>query len=230
MLLPTSLAQDEALRALHDIRSAIDRTTRYSTFSACSGFLAGAAALLGSGLCGQLPGWAGADPLRGSAFLQVWTAVFTVAACGLFVLTAMKARQRGEPPWTPIARTAFGALLGPALASLGASIVLVKTGRFDLLPGLWLMLYGCGLYAVSFFAPHFLRVMGLAFMALGWAAWLTPSGHAALWLGLGFGGLHLVFGAIVLRTQPATAPRRAARSPLAYDELLPEPRTERIVR
>lgn len=230
MLLPTPLAQDEALRALSDIRSAIDRTTRYSTFSACSGFLAGAAALLGSGLCGLLPNWTGADPSRGIAFLEVWTAVFTVAACGLFVLTAMKARQRGEPLWTPIARTAFGALLGPALASLGASIVLVKTGRFDLLPGLWLTLYGCGLYAVSFFAPHFLRVMGLAFMALGWAAWLTPFGQAALWLGLGFGGLHLVFGMIVLRTQPAAVSKRAARSPLSDDARLPEPRTERIVR
>ncbi|MCY3022905.1 MAG: hypothetical protein NTW87_28335 [Planctomycetota bacterium] len=197
MLLPTPLAQDEALRALAEIRAAVDRSARYSTFSALSGFIAGGAAFVGSGVCGAHPGFAGAQPAAGWPFVAVWSGVLAVTALALAVLTAMKARRRGEAVWTPIARTAFAALLGPGMAGLASSAALALTGRFEMLPGLWLVLYGCGLWAVSFFAPLFLRVLGVAFMILGLCAW-SKMDCAALWLGLGFGGLHVLFGAVVL--------------------------------
>ena len=197
LLLPTPLAQDQALRALAEIRSVVDRSSRYSTFSALSGFLAGFAALAGSGLCGYFSNFAGAKPSSGLGFLGTWLVVFTAAAISQCVLTTIKARQRGEPVWTPIARTAFTSLLGPALAGLGGSIMFILTGRWELLPGLWLLLYGCGLWSVSFFAPLFLRILGVLFMTLGLCAWGRPD-LAALCLGLGFGGLHFVFGTVVL--------------------------------
>ena len=87
--------------------------------------------------------------------------------------------------------------MGPGIAGVLGTIALSHGGHFDLLPGVWLLLYGCGLYGVSFFAPLFLRLLGLVFMVFGLAA-LMGWGSAALWLGLGFGGLHLVFGTIVL--------------------------------
>jgi hypothetical protein len=196
VLLPTPLAQDQALRALAEIRAVIDRSTRYSTFSALSGFIAAGAALIGSGLCGAFP-FVGTRPEEGLRFVAVWSAVLVIAGLAQFILTAIKARQRGEALWTPIARTAFASLLGPGIAGVAGSVVLIQTGRFDMLPGLWLLLYGCGLWAVSFFAPLFLRVLGMAFMILGLCAWLSVD-QSALWLGLGFGGLHLVFGGVVL--------------------------------
>lgn len=197
MLMPTPLAHDEALRALAEVRTAVERCTRYSTFSALSGFLAGCAALAGSGGCGVFADFVGASPTRGMAFVAVWAGVFAVAAVALALLTWIKARQRGEAVWTPIARTAFTALLGPGLAGVAASVALIQNGRFELLPGVWLLFYGCGLWAVSFFAPLFLRVLGVAFLGVGLCAWWKPD-SAALWLGLGFGALHLVFGVIVL--------------------------------
>lgn len=196
MLLPTPLAQDQALRALSDIRAIIDRTTRYSTFSALSGFIAGAASLAGSGVCGLFP-FAGTNPQSRMQFVAVWGSVLAIAAVAQIILTTLKARQRGEAVWTPIARTALAALLGPGMAGLAASWVFIQSGRYELLAGLWLLLYGCGLWAVSFFAPLFLRLLGVSFMILGLCAWLQPL-QAALWLGAGFGGLHFVFGAMVL--------------------------------
>jgi len=197
VLLPTPLAQDQALRALADIRAVIDRTTRYSTFSALSGFIAGSAALIGSGGCGAYRRFVGTQPGAGLNFVMVWSAVLAIAALAQIVLTTLKARQRGEAVWTPIARTAFASMLGPGLAGLAGSAIFVQTGRFDMLAGLWLLFYGCGLWAVSFFAPLFLRVLGVGYMILGLYAWLKPE-MAALWLGLGFGVLHFVFGAVVL--------------------------------
>lgn len=195
--MPTPLAHDEALRALAEVRTAVERCTRYSTFSALSGFIAGGVALAGSGGCGLLPGFVGANPSRGMSFVAVWSGVLVVAAIALAILTWIKARQRGEAVWTPIARTAFTALLGPGLAGVAASVVLVQNGKYELLPGVWLLFYGCGLWSVSFFAPMFLRVLGIAFVAVGLCAWWKTE-WAALWLGLGFGALHWVFSLIVL--------------------------------
>ena len=197
MLLPTPLAQDEAFRALAEIRAVVDRSARYSTFSALSGFIAAGAAFLGSGACGAFPGFIGARPQEGWSFVAVWAGVLLVAGLAAAVFTTLKAKRRGEAVWTPIARTAFAALLGPGLVGTAGSVVLACTGHFELLPGLWLVLYGCGLWGVSFFAPLFLRVLGAIFMLLGLCAWLKPE-CAALWLGLGFGCLHCVFGAVVL--------------------------------
>jgi hypothetical protein len=189
------MAQSEALRALADIRSVIDRTARYSTFSALSGFLAGGAALIGSGCCGYFADFPGAR--SNPSFFPVWAGVFGFAAVQYLCLTWLKARRRGEPVWTPIARTAFNALLGPGAAGIFGSLVLFKAGNFEFLAGLWLLLYGCGLWSVSFFAPIFLRWLGAAFICLGCAAWYTRE-SPGLWLGLGFGCLHFVFGIIVL--------------------------------
>jgi len=202
-MIPGPMAQAEALQALADIRHAIDRSTRYSTFSALSGFLAGAAAFIGSGACGYFQDFVGARADDWN-FVYVWVAVFTFAAVQHALLTALKARQRGEAIWTPIARTAFMALLGPGLAGVAASLMFGFASAFEWLAGLWLMLYGCGLWSVSFFAPRFLRWLGCAFMLLGVLAWgakglptnvVTAPG---LWLGLGFGGLHVIFGFVVL--------------------------------
>jgi len=195
--MPTPLAHDEALRALAEVRTAVERCTRYSTFSALSGFIAGGVALAGSGGCGLLPDFVGANPSRGMSFVAVWAGVLVVAAIALAILTWVKASQRGDAVWTPIARTAFTALLGPGLAGVAASVVLVQNGKFELLPGVWLLFYGCGLWSVSFFAPLFLRVLGIAFVVVGLCAWWKPEG-SALWLGLGFGALHWVFSLIVL--------------------------------
>jgi len=195
VLIPGPMAQSEALRALSEIRSVIDRSTRYSTFSALSGFLTGAAAIIGSGGCGYYADFVGARA-EDMTFVYVWAGVFVFAAVQHLILTTLKARKRDEVVWTPIARTAFLALLGPGLAGMLLTIVFIKQMKFEYLAGLWLMLYGCGLWAVSFFAPTFLRWLGVAFMVLGTLAWATGE-TPGRWLGIGFGCLHLVFAVIV---------------------------------
>jgi hypothetical protein len=194
---PGPLAQEEALHALAEIRSVINRSTRYSTFSALAAFLAGGGALAGSGVCGLFKEFWGAAPAAGLKFVAVWAGVLVFAAVCLGVLTTLKARRRHEPAWTPIARTALAAMLGPGVAGVLVSGVLIWGEHWDWLPGVWLLLYGCGLWAVSFFAPLFLRALGVTFMLLSCAAWARTD-LAGLWLGLGFGGLHFIFGGIVI--------------------------------
>ena len=78
-------------------------------------------------------------------------------------------------------------------------MVLFKVGPTSAIPGMWLLLYGTGVMAGGAFSIPLVPVMGACFLADGALALLTPFSLADFWLGLGFGGLHIVYGAIIAR-------------------------------
>ncbi len=64
---------------------------------------------------------------------------------------------------------------------------------------MWLLLWGVGVLAAGSFSVRIIPVMGACFMTLGAIAYLSPFSSANLLLMVGFGGLHIVFGALVAR-------------------------------
>lgn len=95
----------------------------------------------------------------------------------------------------------FALCLFPSLfAGAVLTAVLWYSGQQRVLPGMWLLLYGCGLMTVSMVTLASVAVMGGLFMALGLLAFLVPATYQLLLLGLGFGGLHILFGILIGRT------------------------------
>jgi hypothetical protein len=72
-------------------------------------------------------------------------------------------------------------------------------GDRALIPAVWLLLYGTGVLAGGAFSVAAVRLLGVVFMALGIAALFTPPAWGNVWLGIGFGGLQLVFGLYIAR-------------------------------
>jgi hypothetical protein len=95
-----------------------------------------------------------------------------------------------------VQRFALG-LLPPFIAGGVLTAVLFAQGGHAVLPGLWLLLYGCGVVTGGAFSVRIVPVMGLAFMALGTVALAAPRSLGDLFLAAGFGGLHILFGAII---------------------------------
>ena len=180
-----------AMADLRFIRETMENASSFSTFSGLG------LALIG-GIAGVLGLVAGGQPTR-LRWLAVWLAAAAISAVAGALSTAWKTRALAQP-LIPGPSRKFALSLAPTLlAGTLLTTVVARAGLFDLLPGVWLLLYGAGLVAAGAWSVGTVPVIGASFMALGTAALLLPAGWGNWLLIAGFGGLHLAFGAIVGR-------------------------------
>jgi hypothetical protein len=177
----------EAETTLGVIRTLMERGTRYTNLSGNAGVAAGTLALLGCALRLWL----------NTPFLLTWIGVL-LAACGAIVyFTAEMARANGEPFWTRQARTVVLALTPALICALVMTAVLARVGQETLLPGVWMLLWGVGALAMSFFTPRMISLLGVAFMVAGTATLIAGPVSDSLAMGLTFGAIHLAYGIVL---------------------------------
>ncbi len=141
-----------------------------------------------------------AAPRSGSplTWLAVWIGAGVLAfATGVFALL-QKARLDGHRPAGSVARRFALALMPPLVAGAALTVALASSGAFTLLPGIWLLLYGCAVVGAGLFSVPVVPMFGGSLLVLGLAALAFPSLGDVL-LGAGFGFGHVVCGAIVAR-------------------------------
>lgn len=94
--------------------------------------------------------------------------------------------------------TRFWLSLLPGFVSAGAlTWLFIQINQIAYLPALWLLLYGVSVTAAASHSIPLVRWMGIGFLILGTVSVFAPSSNLAM--GLGFGGLHLVFGFLITR-------------------------------
>lgn len=195
-LRPDPVERDPALseRALDNLRFIRDTMERAGTFTAISGW--GIASVGVVAMVAAL-----VSRVRPTVAWMVGTWVVTAALCIALslALTARKARRsRISMVSGPAQKLALafspamivGALLTAALLRIGAN---------DLLPGVWLLLYGTAVVAGGAFSVRVIPVMGLCFMVLGAAALFAPPDVGQWLMVAGFGVVHVVFGIQIAR-------------------------------
>lgn len=181
-------------RAMADLRFIRETMASASAFSAFSGWgliLIGSVATACGLVAARQP-----TPLR---WLMAWVAAAGVSAAIGALSTARKTRTARQP-LIPGPASKFALSLAPAVVS-GALLTgaLERGERFDLLPGMWLLLYGAGLVAAGAWSVRVVPVIGATFMGLGAVGLLLPLPWSNWLLIAGFGGLHVAFGVIVGR-------------------------------
>lgn len=131
-------------------------------------------------------------------WLTTWLAAAVAAATVGLLAIRRKARANRMAVFTPAGRRFAVSFAVPLAAGALLTAGLYRHGAADMLPAVWLLLYGTGVVTGGAFSAGVVRVMGFCFIACGAAALLMP--RVGDWLlGLGFGGLQIVFGIIIAR-------------------------------
>ena len=144
---------------------------------------------IASGTVGLLAAIVSSIPAVRPHWLIVWLVAAVVAAVAGGVLLFRQA---------PIRRFAI-ALLPSLFAGAVMTAVLWSSGNVHAIPGTWLLLYGCGLIAASTVTAKSIAILGGSFFAAGLLALVLPDSLQIPMLGVGFGGMHILFGYLTRR-------------------------------
>jgi len=182
---------EHAAENLLYIRDAMERASSFTAVPGWGGVVMGLAGLAAAVIA----------PAQSSrlAWLLTWLATAAVAVAVGLLGVLFKARNDGVPVLSrPARQFALGFVPAIFVAAL-LTIVLYRSGLDALLPGMWLSLYGTAVIAGGTFSIRIVPLMGILFLFLGAIALFTAPPVPAMCLGLGFGGLHVVFGVLIAR-------------------------------
>jgi hypothetical protein len=196
------MKEQDHIRDIAEIRSMMERSSKFLSLAGWAGIMAGIYALTGTYIAYQLfhfnPGEHGPGTVERlpSNFLTI-----IVLACSVLVLsigTAIylslkKAAKTGEKIWNPTAKRLLINMAVPLVAGGILILILISKGMIGFLAPFTLLFYGLALYNASKFTYEEVRTLGLIQIVLGlFSAWFVEYGLIC-WA-LGFGVIHIIYG------------------------------------
>ena len=176
---------------LRFIRQTMESASAFTTFSGWG--------LIAIGIAALAAGAIGGDAVGSPRWLGAWLAAAAMSVAVGGASTALKTRAAGRPLLSGPGRKFALGFAPSVLAGAVLTVALVRAGAGVVLPALWLSLYGAAMIGGGAFSVRVVPAMGAAFVALGAVAALAPTTWANALLALGFGGLHVAFGIVIVR-------------------------------
>jgi hypothetical protein len=209
----------EQLEALKDIRSMMERSSRFLSLSGLSGIWTGCCALAGVAalfIWLRLPSLAFRassylDSALGNqnwglsyrgAFLLIGIGTFLTALAGAIFFSARRARRSGHRVWDNTAKRMVVGLLTPLSIGAMYCFALVRYDLVGLIAPTTLIFYGIALMYIDRFTIGNMRILGLAQVFLGVLGMFFPQFGLYLWA-IGFGVLHILYGVWMYRKYEA---------------------------
>lgn len=182
---------DRAMDNLRYIRETMERATPFTGISGWGEIAIGGTALVATVIAAQQSTF--------RAWFAVWVAEGFISLLIAGWSMDRKARAVHMPLVSGPGRKVVFSLAPPLIAGALLTMVLARSEATHAIPGTWLLLYGTGVITGGMFSVRAVPAMGLCFMLLGAVALFTPPAFANWFMAAGFGGLHIVFGAIIVR-------------------------------
>jgi hypothetical protein len=191
---------------LAEIKSMMERSTRFLSLSGLSGILAGIYAFTGAALAWY---WVyyptsefglGTTPLPSDQLkiylLAVAFLVLILSIGTAYLLNQQKNKPGGQQFWTPAGKRFLWALFIPVVSGGLFSFSLIHESAYQLIAPATLIFYGLGLINASHFTLGEIKNLGIGQLILGLVAAFFPDLGLICWA-IGFGILHVVYGSIM---------------------------------
>ena len=198
--------EKDYLKDLSEIRSIMERSSRFISLSGLSGVMAGIYALIGAFVAYRIIYFSDniilhqvrkqlfTEPML---YLLVDAVVVLALALGTGVyFTTRKARKQGLKVWDATAKRLIINLLIPLITGGLFVLILYARGYFGMLSAATLIFYGLALINASKYTLSDIRYLGFAQIVLGLIATILP-GYSLLFWALGFGVMHVVYGLVM---------------------------------
>ncbi|MCY7349681.1 MAG: hypothetical protein LH606_03325 [Cytophagaceae bacterium] len=199
---------EDPLRDLSEIRSMMERSSRFISLSGLSGIFAGTFALIGAALAANYLNldWdlsahfaVRRNPDQLQFLILDGLAVLVLSLTTGVYFTTRSARRKGLRVWDATSQRLLINLAIP-LVSGGLFCLLLIHHAPQLVASATLLFYGLALLNGSKYTLHDVRYLGVSEIALGLIGGYFASSMVSLLIwALGFGVLHIVYGSVMYR-------------------------------
>jgi hypothetical protein len=131
--------------------------------------------------------------------LATWGVVLILSVAIVSIGIYRKSLQMCAPIRPPLLRKLLWSLCPSLFVGALLTNLTVRTDHLEWLPVVWLGCYGAAVTNGGQVSVAPVRYMGLSFLLAAAGAALSPQGAGLVWLALGFGWLHLIYGAYIAR-------------------------------
>lgn len=183
-------------RDITEIRSMMERSSKFLSLSGLAGIMAGIYALAGAFIAYQVLDFNPDDLTTEYALWKIVALALTVLVLALgtaIYLSWRKAHKSGEKFYNATTRRVLSAMAVPLVAGGLLILAVLLKGLVGLIAPFSLLFYGLALYNTSKFTYEEVKTMGLIEIALGLIGTFYI-GYGLLCWALGFGVVHIIYG------------------------------------
>ncbi|MGI8882834.1 MAG: hypothetical protein ACR2IA_01140 [Pyrinomonadaceae bacterium] len=180
---------DRAIDNLQFIRETMERSTVFTSVPGYGGIFMGATAVAAAVIANFQP------TIR--EWLIVWLVeAFLAVGIGFFAMWQKSKITKNSLLSAPAKKFAMS-FFPPILCAIFITFGLWRFGHFEVMIPVWILLYGAAIICGGANSVRVVPIAGWCFIAVGAVAFFLPTGFGNAMMGLSFGVLHVVFGAII---------------------------------
>lgn len=191
--------KQDYIKDIEEIRSMMERSSRFLSLSGLSGVMAGMYALAGSYIAysvfnfnpDEVVFYSAQSDLIKVFFLAI--VILILALSTAVFLSYKSALNKGEKVWNVTSKQLVTSMLVPLLAGGILIIVLISKNLIGLVAPMTLVFYGLAVYSASRYTIDELKFLGLVQIVLGLFSSYFVEYGLLVW-GFGFGIVHIVYG------------------------------------
>jgi hypothetical protein len=187
----------DLIRDIAEIRSMMERSSKFLSLSGWAGIMAGIYALAGVYIAYQFFDF---NPeqivynIPGLLNLVILAIIVLIFAIGTAIYFSYKnANQKGEKVWNATSRRLLISMAVPLVTGGILILILLAKGLLGLIAPLTLLFYGLALYNAGKFTYDEVKVLGIIQVVLGLiSSWFIEYG--LIFWAAGFGVVHIIYG------------------------------------